>query len=363
MAWNRYRADRDNSDLHVCKSVDEFLNALISLPTAFPEHNKHNINLIYRGHSSSSYRLLPTAFRDKTKDHAESTLKTMWDIHDGFTGIRCDQGVVESGALRNYELSIAKSFYRHAEKAGMHLPSVSESLHREMMTDQPGAGQRAAWDLNEKWPSDELLPIFALAQHYGIPTRLLDFSRSPLTTAYFAAEGAAKKIDAGNASNGNLCVWATLSNQFLGQIAWVPATRTEIDHFPHPIRLFQPSSALNPNLRRQQGVFLVYVDLPSHEPSAGISMRDATDDIAEKVPFNEIEGPFSTFFCNLLLPNSESAELLFRLQQLGYSKHRLIDGFDGIAQSVTEHAMLGRLIFDASENDPKRGLNEKMVRP
>jgi hypothetical protein len=59
--------------------------------------------------------------------------------------------------------------------------------------------------LRDWWPPDELLSTLALAQHHGLPTRLLDWSRKAQIAAYFAASDALKR---GKVDGDNLVVWA-----------------------------------------------------------------------------------------------------------------------------------------------------------
>src|SRR5947199_161566 len=63
--------------------------------------------------------------------------------------------------------------------------------------------------------ADEELEIFAIAQHHGIPTLLLDWSFDPLVAAYFAAEG---NID--EPASHDLAVWALRRSLFETKAPW-----------------------------------------------------------------------------------------------------------------------------------------------
>jgi len=55
-------------------------------------------------------------------------------------------------------------------------------------------------------PSNDELEWLALMQHYGVPTRLLDWSRSPLVAAYFATESCQSHKE--RRPLADACVWA-----------------------------------------------------------------------------------------------------------------------------------------------------------
>jgi hypothetical protein len=94
-------------------------------------------------------------------------------------------------------------------------------------------------DPNEPWPWTSILEVAAIAQHHGVPTRLLDFTFNQLVAAYFAA--ADRDIP-----SHHLAVWA-VDIEFIRE-AW--------PRFEHGVRVVQVSRGSNPFLHAQSGLFI-----------------------------------------------------------------------------------------------------------
>jgi len=98
----------------------------------------------------------------------------------------------------------------------------------------------------ERFPPEARRPTFALAQHYGIPTRLLDWSYNAKIAAYFACvDIAERQATGGKSTSERFSVWA-LSQDFVQRFAtdWEPK-----------ISIVTVPTVSNPNLHAQQGLF------------------------------------------------------------------------------------------------------------
>ena len=69
------------------------------------------------------------------------------------------------------------------------IDSVFEARHKAL-------NQGEDIDFNDVYPLKEYYRSIALAQHFGVPTRFLDWSESPLVACYFAAEKASSITEA-----------------------------------------------------------------------------------------------------------------------------------------------------------------------
>lgn len=101
-------------------------------------------------------------------------------------------------------------FRGHADASWQLLPGFMRSQSEISETTLLNRFRQSAAMLAERRPSTSFDWTF-LMQHYGVPTRLLDWSESPLIAMYFAVEDFHQRP--GNAAT-LWCLWPTALNQY-----------------------------------------------------------------------------------------------------------------------------------------------------
>ena len=163
------------------------------------------------------------------------------------------------------------------------------------------------------WPSKEFYPVLALAQHHGIPTRLLDWTRNSWVGAYFAASQALNQKQPSD----SLCVWVLDSNKLS-----LLNGRLEIVRLP---------GSTSHNLAAQKGEFIVHKEVDGvnrHTPFDPSTYKNAVNDILES------SDDFFTY--KVTLPARLAGELMLRCNKFNINAATLFPGFDGAAKAALE---------------------------
>lgn len=150
----------------------EFWSLLSPERPLFPRPCK----LLYRGQRDDGWNLTPGILRRGISSTADFQVLKEW--------------------------AYIETFVRHCDSIGLPVPNDSLAFRQKYLNQNSpqGPGGRVS-----EWPPAELHPLMALAQHYRLPTRLLDWSTRAYVAAYFAISDALAEKSENDA--GRLAVW------------------------------------------------------------------------------------------------------------------------------------------------------------
>lgn len=247
-------------------------------------------SFIYRGLSNSDYELIPTAYRpdsSETVSLSQIARKYMEPENINTNGYK----------METREIFILKEFYLMANAQGIDVPRI-KSEHpldfRSVMC---------------KERIDDWLDVAALAQHYGLPTRLLDWTTDPFIALYFAVKNDDNSHDS--------AIWI-LDRQNCFEI--------------YQVRLITPRYCGNPNIMAQSGLMTAYIgdNHPQTEPLDRI--------ISEEIENSSLlkNNKDAMVMMKIIIPAEKKRELKARLANMGYNHCRVFPGLYSIVQEMKD---------------------------
>lgn len=219
------------------------------------------------------------------------------------------------------ELGTIREFFDIAATHGIRLPEDSQLLRESLDVWRNLLAGRLTIPA-ARWPPPNFLSLIALAQHYGVPTRALDWTWSPLVAAYFAAR------DLPTDKSDFLVVW--IFEYFAKYIdrmyeAQLPQER--------PLLLFTAPGADNENLKAQRGMFMVEV----HKLKA-LDAPFVPQPYEDLVP-QTIAVKNLPLLKRVMVSSSEAVEVLMHLGLGGVSAAHLFPGLWGVAREIDERRL------------------------
>lgn len=373
---------------HKIKSYDELLN-IIQGNSKFEDLRQ---NYIFRGLKKSYYKLIPSALRKNkkgvyeiTKFIADSEFKLGLQTYhkqankDNFYSEKIKvtkenenciimepinkHGKIIEGKYRTPFISSASElqfkretyvllkFLNYCDRIGLRI-QVNEKVRRWLHNFT-----RYQYEQKTIWPEFEFFEIISLAQHYGLPTRALDWSYDYKIALYFAVEDALKK------DSKDCALWA-FNYKFFEDKYGVDKYYYEIPK----LEIYRPEYNSNSNLNAQKGLFTFWsctsdddlLDDTSFDErimdelinNTRIDKYDPT-----KTKYHKIEG-YEGFiipenikiFHKFIIPFKLKVDILKELYAEGYTNEFIYPSYRGVVDSIRNEVELDEYIQNEKIN-------------
>ncbi len=271
-----------------CETANELIEALSPVNKEFAGRA-----VIFRGQPDWKYQLVPSVCRRGNGEVAKDSPRRVFGSSVG------DQIY--------FEIDLLRKFLHGCDIAGLVVPGYNGQIKNELYKDAHRliSSPRA-------WPAEELRELLAVAQHHGIATRLLDWSKRSYVAAYFAAS----TTSYAGYGNERLAVWAL-------DISYNSDWKN--------VAIIEPPGGTSRNLAAQAGLFTVQ---HIHSDSSSTFVHMPLEDEPEIYRRPNDAFHHTELLTRYSLPFYEAPNLIKLCAMFGVSGSTLFPGYEGVTREV-----------------------------
>lgn len=318
-------------------SANDFLKDISYGGDMYTQITSHHV---FRGHKLGTYELVPSVLRHKIQYLNQDG--SIYDEHNANADMLSDSEWVQ----REYEYWKLRLFFEFCDENNLKLPNVDRMREHLFSYKDFASAQMAI----EDWMPYDLKELASLAQHYGMETRLLDWSSRIETAIYFAIhqEPVLTEEDLSNENSKYVVIWVL--DTFV-------ATKDS------QLRIIRPAYHGNPNLAAQKGLFTYWNEPGFKISSINMTVEEYHEHLKRKVnraPFNErlkeeLEKKQydKTAMWKLMIPREGKCELYDYINLKHDNAASMFPGYGGVVQCLKEKNEFDRMKM-------KRDFNSRM---